>query len=47
MGTYIVQHIPQVAYWSCKLADAQAMHTKGEIELLTLVMFLNKIKTMP
>ncbi len=38
MRAYIVQNDKPVAYWLCKLNDAQQKYTVGDKELLSIVM---------
>ncbi len=45
MGAYIVQDGKPVAFWSCKLNDAQMKYTVGNKELLSIVMVLTKFCT--
>ncbi len=46
MGAYIVQDDKPVAFWSCKLNDAQLKYAVGDKELLSMVMVLTKFCTM-
>ncbi len=46
MGAYIVQDVKPVAFWSCKLNDAQLKYTVGNKELLSIVMILTEFHTM-
>ncbi len=46
MGTYIVQDNKPVAFWSCKINDAQLSHTFDDKELLSIVMVSTKFLTV-
>ncbi len=46
MGAYIVQDDKPMAFWSCKLNDAQLKYIVGDIELLSIVMVLMEFWTM-
>ncbi len=46
MGAYIVQDDKPVAFWSCKLNDAQLKYTVGDKELLSIVIVLTEFCTM-
>ncbi len=46
MGAYIVQDDKPVAFWSCKLNDAQLKYTVSDKELLSIVMVPTKFCTM-
>ncbi len=46
MGAYIVLVGKHVAYWSCKLNDAQLKYTVGDKELFSIVMVLTEFCTM-
>ncbi len=46
MGAYIVQDDKPVAYWSCKLNDAQQKYTVSDKELLSIVMVLTQFCIM-